>query len=57
MVLVAEDVNDHKIIGYSCFSTDANEYADAELISLYIDKNYSRQGVGTSLLRETIKKI
>ena len=57
MVLVAEDVNDHKIIGYSCFSTDANEYADAELISLYIDKNYSRQGVGTSLLRETIKEL
>lgn len=57
MVLVAEDVNDHKIIGYSCFSTDANEYADAELISLYIDKNYSRRGVGTSLLRETIKEL
>ena len=57
MVLVAENVNDHKIIGYSCFSTDANEYADAELISLYIDKNYSRQGVGTSLLRETIKEL
>lgn len=57
MVLVAEDVNDHKIIGYSCFSTDANEYADAELISLYIDNNYSRQGVGTSLLRETIKEL
>ena len=55
MVLVAEDVNDHKIIGYSCFSTDANEYADAELISLYIDKKYARRGVGTSLLRETIK--
>ena len=57
MVLVAEDVNDHKIIGYACFSTDANEYADAELISLYIDKNYSRRGVGTSLLRETIKEL
>ena len=57
MVLVAEDVNDHKIIGDSCFSTDANEYADAELISLYIDKNYSRRGVGTSLLRETIKEL
>ena len=54
MVLVAEDVNDHKIIGYSCFSTDANEYADAELISLYIDKTYARRGVGTSLLRETM---
>ena len=57
MVLVAEDVNDHKIIGYSCFSTDANEYADAELISLYIDKKYVRRGVGTSLLRETIKEL
>ena len=57
MVLVAEDVNDHKIIGYSCFSTDANEYADAELISLYIDKKYARSGVGTSLLRETIKEL
>lgn len=57
MVLVAEDVNDHKIIGYSCFSTDANEYADAELISLYIDKKYARRGVGTSLLRETIKEL
>ena len=57
MVLVAEDVNNHKIIGYACFSTDANEYADAELISLYIDKNYSRRGVGTSLLRETIKEL
>lgn len=57
MVLVAEDVNNHKIIGYSCFSTDANEYADAELISLYIDKKYARRGVGTSLLRETIKEL
>lgn len=57
MVLVAEDVNDHKIIGYACFSTDANEYADAELISLYIDKKYARRGVGTSLLRETIKEL
>ena len=57
MVLVAEDVNDHKIIGYSCFSTDANEYADAELISLYIDKKYARRGIGTSLLRETIKEL
>ena len=57
MVLVAENVNDHKIIGYSCFSTDANEYADAELISLYIDKKYARRGVGTSLLRETIKEL
>ena len=57
MVLVAEDVNNQKIIGYACFSTDANEYADAELISLYIDKNYSRRGVGTSLLRETIKEL
>lgn len=57
MVLVAEDVNDHKIIGYSCFSTDSNEYADAELISLYIDKKYARRGVGTSLLRETIKEL
>ena len=57
MVLVDEDVNDHKIIGYSCFSTDANEYADAELISLYIDTKYARRGVGTSLLRETIKEL
>ena len=57
MVLVAEDVNNHKIIGYACFSTDANEYADAELIILYIDKNDARRGVGTSLFRETIKEL
>ena len=57
MVLVAEDVENHNIIGYACFSTDKNEYADAELISLYIDKKYARRGVGSSLLRETIKEL
>lgn len=56
-VLVAEDVNTKKIIGYSCFSTEENEFADAELISLYIDKKYARRGVGSSLLRETIKEL
>lgn len=57
MVLVAEDVETHKIIGYSCFSVEENEYADSELISLYIDKNYARRGIGTSLLRETVKEL
>ena len=47
-VLVAEDVNSHNIIGYACFSTESNEYADSELISLYLDIKHLRKGIGTS---------
>ncbi len=57
MVLVAEDLKTHKVIGYSCFSIEENDFANAELISLYLDPNYTKKGIGTSLFRETIKEL
>ena len=56
-VLVAEDTNNHKIIGYACFSTEPNEFADSELISLYLDPKHTKKGIGTSLFREITKKL
>lgn len=56
-VLVAEDINSHNIIGYACFSTESNEYADSELISLYLDTKHLRKGIGTSLFREVTKEL
>lgn len=56
-VLVAEDTNSHKIIGYACFSTETNEYADSELISLYLDPKSTKKGIGTSLFREVTKEL
>ncbi|MGN1371952.1 MAG: aminotransferase class I/II-fold pyridoxal phosphate-dependent enzyme [Candidatus Coprovivens sp.] len=56
-VLVAEDINSHKILGYACFSTDINEYADSELVSIYLDKKYLKKGIGSSLFREVAKEL
>ena len=56
-VLVAEDTNNHEIIGYACFSTEANEFADSELISLYLDPKHTKKGIGTSLFREVTKEL
>ena len=56
-VLVAEDTNNHKIIGYACFSTEVNEFADSELISLYLDPKHTKKGIGTSLFREVTKEL
>lgn len=56
-VLVAEDTNNHKIIGYACFSTEPNEFADSELVSLYLDPKHTKKGIGTSLFREVTKEL
>ena len=56
-VLVAEDINNHKILGYACFSTEINEYADSELVSIYLDKKYLKKGIGSSLFREVSKEL
>lgn len=56
-VLVAEDTNNHEIIGYACFSTETNEFADSELISLYLDPKHTKKGIGTSLFREVTKEL
>ena len=56
-VLVAEDTNNHKIIGYACFSTEVNEFADSELISLYLGLKHTKKGIGTSLFREVTKEL
>ncbi len=56
-VLVAEDTNNHKIIGYACFSIEPNEFADSELISLYLDPKHTKKGIGTSLFREVTKEL
>ncbi len=56
-VLVAEDNDTKKVVGYSCFNLETNEYTDCELVSLYINPKYTRRGIGTILLRETIKEL
>lgn len=57
-VLVACEKKTNKIIGYSCFSTNENEFVDntdCELVSLYLAPGYTGKGIGKSLFRETIK--
>ncbi len=56
-VLVAEHQKTKEVVGYSCFTTEENEYADSELISLYLDPKHLRKGIGSCLLRETIKEL
>ncbi len=56
-VLVAENKETNEIVGYSCFSTEENEFADSELISLYLNPKYTKKGIGTRLLKETIKEL
>lgn len=57
-VLVAVEKETNKVVGYSCFSPTQNEFveaSDCELVSLYLDPNYTGKGVGKSLFRETVK--
>lgn len=58
-VLVAINKENNQVIGYSCFdSNEKEEYnADCEIVSLYIDPNFTNKGIGTSLFRETIKYL
>lgn len=56
-VLVAIEKESNKVIGYSCFDTNENEYADCELVSLYLEPKYTQKGIGKSLFRETIKNL
>lgn len=56
-VLVAEDSNTHEIIGYACFSPEANDFADSELVSIYLDPKHTKKGIGSSLFREVTKEL
>lgn len=56
-VLVAEHNDTKEIIGYACFSTEENEFADCELISLYLSPKETKKGIGTCLFREVIKEL
>ncbi len=56
-VLVAEDNKTKEIIGYACFNPYENEFADAELISLYLSPKHTRKGIGTALFREVVKEL
>lgn len=56
-VLIAEHQKTKEIVGYSCFSTEPNEYAESELISIYLNPKHLRKGIGSCLLRETIKEL
>lgn len=56
-VLIAEDNNTKEVIGYCCFSLEENELADSEIVSIYLNPNYTKKGIGTSLFRETIKEL
>lgn len=54
-VIVAIEKKTNKVIGFSCFDTNENEYSDCELVNLYIDPKHINKGIGKSLFRETIK--
>lgn len=56
LVLVAERKGE--ILGYSCFSlSDKDDKYDSELVSLYVKKEYVKQGIGSNLLIETAKEL
>jgi predicted N-acetyltransferase YhbS len=56
--LVLVCVIDNKIIGYQLcefFNSDNKNFPDSIFISgLYVDKNYRKQGIGSSLIREAL---
>ena len=54
LVLVA--VKEDQVLGYSCFKYE-NEKYDAELVSLYIKTDFTNQGIGTRLFKETTKLL
>lgn len=56
-VLVAIDKKSNEVIGYSTFSTNENDYADSELVSIYLKPGFTHKGVGASLFRETIRNL
>lgn len=56
-VFVAEDNKTKEILGYACFQTDSNEFADSELLSLYIDPKHNKKGIGTALFRAVVKEL
>ena len=41
-VLIAEDNNTKEVIGYCCFSLEENELADSEIVSIYLNPNYTK---------------
>jgi len=56
LVLVA--VKDDEVLGYSCYHFyDRGHKFDSELVSLYIKPEYKGRGIGTKLLKATIKVL
>ena len=52
-------VSDHHITGY-CYLHQWNNrcaYSSTKEVSVYLDKNVRRQGIGTKLLKEILKNI
>lgn len=52
-------VSDHHIMGY-CYLHQWNNrcaYSSTKEVSVYLDKNVRRQGIGTQLLKEILKNI
>lgn len=55
LVLVA--VKDDLVLGYSCFNIKENEKYDSELVSLYIRPDSLNKGIGSTLFKETSKRL
>ena len=56
LVLVA--VRENEVLGYSCYHYyDKDHNFDSELVSLYIKENEKGRGIGTKLLKRTIKEL
>ena len=56
LVLVA--VRGDEVLGYSCFQLyDKEHNFDAELVSLYIKPSEKNKGIGTKLLKRTMKEL
>jgi len=56
LVLVA--VREDEVLGYSCYQYfDKSHKFDSELVSLYIKPEYKGMGIGTKLLKSTIKEL
>lgn len=56
--LVFVAVREDEVLGYSCFSLkDRDNKYDSELVSLYIKPSEIGKGIGTSLIKETMKEL